>query len=192
MRIALIPCGETDWGAEGRLLGRVELPLSEAGEARCAAWARELEPLGLERIVHGPDELGKRTATLLAAQLRVPTRALEGLHEVDTGLWSGLTECELKRRYATAHRELKEAPLNVQPPGGEALRSAAKRLAECLDRQIRRNGVVSLGVVARPFALALASCALRNGPTSEVWELAWRVANPIVIECAQQPRIVSS
>ncbi len=182
MKVVLIPCGSTEWDEEGRILGRVELPLTSAGQEQCRAWARQLGELGLRRIFHGPDELTTQTASLLARMLSIRTKRIDDLVEVDVGLWTGLTAEQLKTRYASAHRQLREAPLNVSPPGGESLAAAARRLSDCLGKQLRKNNKGAVGLVMRPFSFALARCIVEGrGPTG-LWEAAWDDRAPVVID----------
>jgi broad specificity phosphatase PhoE len=183
MIVALIPCGSTEWQEEGRLLGRVELPLTEAGQEKCATWVQGLSTIGLECILHGPDELATRTAQVLARQLSIPTKALDDLVELDVGLGAGLTEAQLKTRFASAHRELRESPLNVNPPGGESLSAAADRLCACIRKQMKKNGRKAIGVVVRPFGFALARCVLEGVEFSDVWRMAQHADEPTIIEC---------
>jgi broad specificity phosphatase PhoE len=187
MKVALIPCGTTEWHAEDRLLGRVELPLTAADEQQCLQWVERLRPLGLTRILHAPDELATQTAALLARPLSVPTKAVEDLAEVDVGLWTGLTETQIKARFASAHRELRESPLNVNPPGGESLRAAAERLTACIGKQLKRNGKKLLGVVLRPFSFALAKAVLEGSEPTDLWEAARSATEPVVIDCSVKP-----
>jgi broad specificity phosphatase PhoE len=182
MKVALIPCGTTEWDDEGRLLGRIELPLTSAGHARVARWAAGLKAGGLKRILHAPDELATQTATILARQLAAPTKALDELAEVDLGLWTGLTESELKTRFGSAHRELREAPLNVIPPGGESLRVAADRLLSGIRKQLKKNGPGVVGVVLRPFSLALVRAGLSGSEPTDLWEATRGAGDPVVIE----------
>lgn len=181
MKLALIPCGGTEWHDEGRLLGRVELPLTAAGQKNCRDWARRLKSEGLERILHGSDELATRTAEAVARVLAVPTKAVDELIEVDLGLWTGLTDAELKTRFASAHRELCESPLNVVPPDGESLSAATKRLTASLRKQTRRKAGQTIGVVLRPLSLALMRCALEGRDPTEVWEMMQHAAEPVVL-----------
>lgn len=183
MRIVLIPCGTTEWHTEGRLLGRVEVPLSPAGEQQCCGWAESLRAQQLERIYHAPDELCAQTAHLLARRLGVPARPLDELVEVDVGLWAGLTDAQLKTRFASAHRGLHEDPLRVQAPGGESLAAAAERLEECICRQVRKNGRAAIGVVARPLSFVMLKCALEGGDFSRAWETAQDAQVPVVLDC---------
>ena len=184
MRVVLIPCGETEWVNDGRLLGRVELTLTPVGEQHAAAWIEHLRVSGLKRIFHSPDELAARTAKILSAALGIPAKADAELAEVDVGLWTGLTDGELKSRFAKAHRQLNETPLNVSPPNGERLSEASERITAAVKKRIKKNGRDAVGLVLRPFALALARAALGELELSDVWE-AREERNPVTIQCAQ-------
>ncbi|MFH1748233.1 MAG: histidine phosphatase family protein [Planctomycetota bacterium] len=186
MKVVLIPCASTEWHEAGRLLGRVELHATSAGEDRCCEWIGELQTLGLAQLFHAPDDLATRTAKLLGRQLLVPTKAIDGLAEVDVGLWAGLTEDQLKSRYASAHRELCESPLNVSPPGGESLGAADLRLKAFLKKQTKRGDNGPVGLVLRPVSFAMARCMLEGRESKAVWETAQHMEHPVVIDLDQQ------
>lgn len=181
-RAVLIPVGPTEWRSQGRLLGRVELPLAEEGPVRFAEWAERLRPLCLAKLFHGPDELSTITARTLGRTLRVPAKALDGLVEVDLGLWAGLTTEQLKARYATAYRQLIEDPLAVSPPCGEHLSAAAARLDGVLAKRVRRNGKGLVGLVLRPLSYALARTNLENAPARTVLEKSQTADEPLLVE----------
>jgi broad specificity phosphatase PhoE len=187
MKVALIPCGVTDWRQEGRLLGRVELELTPDGEMQCVQWGEQLRPLMISRIFHAPDELSKATAQHIGRRLNVPTKALDALVEVDLGLWAGLTEAELKKRYAKAHRQLVESPLNVSPPQGEGFSEAADRVRNCLKKRIKPNGPPGIGLVMRPLAFAMARYVLEGAPSTKIWETSQQVDGPFVMDCVDVP-----
>jgi len=187
MKVALIPCAGSDWREQGRLLGRVELSPAAGGPGLCVEWAEQLRSVRLTRVFHSPDELCTRAGQTIARRLNVLAKALDELVEVDVGLWAGLTEQQLKKRYATAHRELCESPLNVSPPEGESFRAAVARVRACLGKRIRRNGRAGLGLVMRPLSLAMARCLLEQGEITKVWEMSQSADEPVVVECAGPP-----
>jgi broad specificity phosphatase PhoE len=184
MKVALIPCAASEWREKGRLLGRVELSPAPGSSGRYAEWVEPLRAIGLTRVFHSPDELSTRAAESIARRLDVPAKPLDELLEVDVGLWAGLTEQQLKQRFARAHRQLCESPLNVHPPGGESFSDAARRVHACLSKRIKRNGRANLGIVMRPLSLAMARCLLEQGEIGRVWETAQSPDEPVIVECA--------
>jgi probable phosphoglycerate mutase len=188
-KVILIPCAASEWRGQGRLLGRAELDVAPAGMAELSDWVNELRPLALSRIFHSPDALAKATAQYIGNALDVSVKADSGLREVDLGLWSGLTETELKSRYSKAHRQLREAPLTVSPPGGEEVGLAAERLAEVLRKRVKRNGK-PIGIVLRPLSFALARVAFGEAEPKAIWS-AREAAGPIVINREQAQTAVS-
>jgi len=192
MKVALIPCAVTDWRQQGRLLGRAELEPAPGAESQFAAWSDKLRPAQLARILHAPDGLSKATAQSIARQLNIPAKALSALVEVDLGLWAGLTEEELKKRYAKAHRQLVDSPLNVSPPNGEDFSNAANRLRACLRKRIKPNGKEAIGLVMRPLTFAMARYLLEGGESVRIWETSQSEAEPVVMECTGVPEPVAS
>ncbi|MFQ5807808.1 MAG: histidine phosphatase family protein [Phycisphaerae bacterium] len=183
MKVALIPCGVTDWRQKGRLLSRVELELTPVGETQCAQWGEQLRPLMLSKIFHAPDELSKATALHIGRRLNIPTKALGALIEVDLGLWAGLTEDQLKKRYAKAHRQLVDSPLSVSPPQGEGFSEAAHRVRTCLKKRIKPDGPTGIGLVMRPLTFAMARYVLEGAASAKIWETSQRADGPVVMDC---------
>ena len=187
MKVILIPCGATEWRDSGRLLGRVEVPLTDEGRARCGQWAGLF---GDERpvcIYHSSDELATETAALIAKPLKVPTKSIRGLDEVDVGLWAGLTQEQLKSRYESAFRQLCESPLNVSAPDGETFGEAVERVTRSLKKKLKRNGGAVTGFVMRPLALAATRCDMEERPMSEFWATSMQADAPVVLDCTTKP-----
>lgn len=182
MKVVLIPCAATEWRDEGRLLGRVEVPPSAEGERVAATWVDSLRLHGIELIYHSPDELATKTAKIVANALGIKTKKLADLAEVDMGLWSGLTEDDLRKRYASAHHELTEAPLHVSPPDGEGLAAAEERLATAVQKLLKKNGMETIALVERPVSLALTRRVLEGGAESQIWEGAQEISAPVVVQ----------
>jgi probable phosphoglycerate mutase len=192
MKVALIPCGATDWREKGRLLGRVELEPAPDVKQQCSTWSEQLRPAPLHRIFYAPDELSKTTALAIARELNIPAKPLTELAEVDLGLWAGLTEAELKTRFAKAHRQLVDSPLTVCPPEGEDFSAAAGRVRTCLRKRIRPNGKQGIGLVMRPLAFAMARYVLEGGEPVNIWETSQSAAQPVVMDCLGVPQPVAS
>ncbi len=189
MRFALIPTGTCDWRQAGRLLGRVQLALTAEGEKQCAEFADSIRSVGVSTIYHGRDELSKHTAKRVARAVDAATRATDKLLEVDLGLWAGLTDADLKSRFATAHRQLRESPLTVRPPEGEPLSEAAERLETYLRRTLRRSGKAPVAFVLRPISLAIADCVLAGKDLSDLYAMSRAPDEPRVLKTRELPAL---
>ncbi len=125
--LALIRHGMTAWNSEGRMQGRRDVPLSEAGRAALAGLRPPPELDGFAWL-SSPLVRAVETAELLSGQSpEVDPR----LVEMDWGEWEGLTLDELR----AAHPEMaanEERGLDFQPPGGESPRQVQDRLKPLL------------------------------------------------------------
>ena len=82
MRVYLLRHGETAWNAQGRYLGRTDLPLTEAG--RAALRKADLAP---EAVFVSPLGRAAETAAILFPQAR--QIVVPDLREMDFGLFEG-------------------------------------------------------------------------------------------------------
>jgi broad specificity phosphatase PhoE len=187
MKIVLVPCAVTEWRQEGRMLGRVELSMADGAEQQCLAWADRLRQEGVEKIYYSPDELAATTARLLGGALDVPVKEVDHLAEVDVGLWAGLPEEELRKRYASTHEVLCDSPLNVSPPEGEDLCVADVRLRAGMLKVLKRNGKQAIAIVLRPLAFAMVRRAIEGGDASVIWETTQEADAPVTIEFNGKP-----
>ena len=90
MRIALIRHGPTAWNEEGRIQGRLDMPLSEAGRAKMAMLS---PPKGFEsaRAFSSPLSRAIETAKLLGLDPAIDARLIEH----NWGRWEGWTREEI-------------------------------------------------------------------------------------------------
>lgn len=188
MTIALIPCGDSEWREQGRLLGRAELELTVEGHTECADWAAQLAGAGLSRLHHSSDDLATQTARQISRALGAPAKRAHELDELDLGLWAGLTEADLEVRYESAHHQLGENPLTVTPPDGESFQAAVERIQNYLQRRFRRDRGASIGLVVRPIVLSIARCLLEPLPLMRLWELSHEPPTPLVLERDKLPQ----
>ena len=173
MTLYLVQCGQTDWQAEGRLQGRLSLPLSAVGREQCDAAVRRLADVELVAVYCPPCEACEQTAKAIAAAHRgCKVRKTADLVEVDLGLWQGMTAEELKSRHPRVYKQWLEDPGSVTPPQGEGFADALARIGAAVDKIVRRHETTHAAVVAPPLSAALVRCWLSQGPLSGVWKLA--------------------
>jgi probable phosphoglycerate mutase len=154
MRIAFLRHGPTDWNEEGRIQGRIDMPLSAAGRAKMAGL---LPPQGFEtaRAFTSPLGRARETATLLGYADAVPDARLGEHH---WGEWEGLTREEiLARDGADAFANAGTAG-DFTPKGGESTRALLARVADFIraTAQDERDAVAIAhrGVLRSAYTLA--------------------------------------
>jgi len=152
MRIALLRHGPTEWNAQGRIQGRADIPLSEAGLTKMAALRL---PLAVTRIYSSPMLRARQTAQALA--LADPILDAR-LMEQNWGVWEGLTRDEILSRNgadAFVKAGLGEA---FRPGNGETTGELHARVAAFLRDAAREEpdavAVTHLGVLRAAYTLA--------------------------------------
>ena len=154
MRIALIRHGPTDWNAQHRVQGTIDMPLSEEGRAKMA---KLLPPngFGTARPFSSPKFRARQTAALLG--LENPTLDAR-LAEQNWGKWEGLTREEMLARdgadaFARAGRGLR-----FRPPVGESTGELQSRVVRFFADAARLPqdavAVTHMGVLRTAYALA--------------------------------------
>ena len=147
MKLFLVRTGQTAWDAEGRVRGRVDVPLSDVGRAESRAAADALTDAAVAVVYAAPDEAARATAHVLAKALRVKTRSLDALADARFGLWEGMLWAEVEQRHPRAYRRLMDAPLTVTTPEGEPLRDAYRRVRAAIGQLAGRHDGETVAVV---------------------------------------------
>ncbi|HET7363948.1 MAG TPA: histidine phosphatase family protein [Burkholderiales bacterium] len=162
--VALLRHGDTAWSAEGRIQGRSDVPLSDAGRAalehfrlpaRCSAM----------RVVTSPLSRCTQTAALLgAADAAREARLLE----MNWGEWQGRVLAELRAELGEAMRANEARGWDFRPAGGESPREVLARVQGWLrDCDRPTLGVTHRGVIRAIFAAAT-GWDLRGAPPAKL------------------------
>jgi uncharacterized phosphatase len=101
--ICIVRHGETDWNAQGRLQGREDIELNEAGRQQARKIARYLSSEHWDVIVSSPLKRAYETARIVAPILLISEIKVEGqITERDYGEASGLWPEERRSRFPDA------------------------------------------------------------------------------------------
>ncbi len=170
-KLILIRSAQTDWQAQGRLAGDTNLQLNEIGHKQAAADALAIAGFSPAVIQCGMDQPTKQTATIIADELQLKTKAmvLNELREIDLGHWEGLTIEDFKERFSKVYRQWRNDPLSVTPPEGESVPEMSRRLNVCLEKVLKRCEQQTVVVVLGHFAFAAARCTLADGNFERFW-----------------------
>lgn len=171
LEIILIRPGATDYDKNGRIQGTLDIPLNADGHREVAREIEQLRDRGLELIYTSDSEPAAPTAEAIASALGVRLKRLEGMHNLDLGLWQGMLADEIKRKHPRVYRQWQDQPETVCPPGGEMLSDAQARALACLKRLLKKHraGVVGL-VLPEPLA-SIVRGVLDHGQIGDIWKL---------------------
>lgn len=162
--VHLLPSAATDWQAQERVQGNLDLPAGSAGMQAVLATTDRWHPAAPPRVIYtAPDEASRQTAAAYgsaASVSGVKIKALDELREINLGLWQGLTYAEMKERYPTALNQWRQDISKVTAPQGETFADVSLRLKATLTRLIEKAGGDTLAFVLRPVSLALVAAWL--------------------------------
>lgn len=147
-RICFIRHGETDWNAEKRIQGHVDVPLNETGRAQALATAFGVAHHKFAAIYSSDLKRAWATAQAAGERLGLDVKVACGLRERHYGVFQGLTAAEGAHRHPADH-----ACYAVRDPdhvfgNGESLRSFAARVVSAVDDLVRRHAGQTLLAVS--------------------------------------------
>jgi broad specificity phosphatase PhoE len=152
--LALIRHGPTEWNAQKRVQGSIDIPLSEAGRVRMAGL---LPPKGFEtvRAFASPRIRARQTAALLGIENPIID---DRLAEQNWGQWEGLTREQMLARDGQDAFERAGRGLAFRPPGGESTAEVHARV-ESFFWDVAQGAedavaVSHMGVLRAAYALA--------------------------------------
>jgi len=151
--LALIRHGPTEWNAQKRVQGSIDIPLSAEGRAKMA---KLLPPAGFEtaRAYASPRLRARQTAALLGLD-PIPD---ERLAEQNWGSWEGLTRAQMLARDGEDAFRRAGSGLAFRPPGGESTGELHARVQAFFSEAVKRNedavAVTHMGVLRAAYVLA--------------------------------------
>lgn len=170
-KLILVRAGASAWDEQKRLQGIVSLPLCDAGKEALRPVAQEIEALSPDVLFSSGNESAGPTAEWLGTLCGLKPRKLVGLHEMDCGMWQGLREEEIRRRFGTAYREWRHDPGLLAPPQGESLAEVWERVRAGLAELRRKNRGKVVVLVAARIVSALIECAVRGVEPRLFWQV---------------------
>lgn len=132
-QLTLIRHGETDYNAEGRLQGGIDVPLNARGVAQAHQAGARLTGYGIQVILSSPLQRAYQTATIISQYLHLPVETMPEFAERNLGVFEGLTGAEIQSRYPALWAANVGLQMFASPPGGESLYEFSRRV----DRGLR-------------------------------------------------------
>lgn len=135
-RLCIIRHGETDWNAEKRIQGHLDVPLNDSGLKQAHSMAHCLAE-GPFRVIYSSDlRRAWQTARIAAARLEIPLRPLEGLRERHSGVLEGRTVEELSVDHPEAHARFLDRDPDYRFGDGECMRTFSRRVVTTVEKLV--------------------------------------------------------
>lgn len=156
--ILLIRPGATEFDEQGRIVGTLNVPLSDLGVRQSVELANETDDFEIKRIFCSPSAAAIETAEIIGQHHNRKVKVKDALLNVDMGLWQGKSIIELRKNQPKVAKQWEEHPETVCPPEGESFEDVIPRVSKFLKklRKKQRSGTIAI-VVADPLAKVIAA-----------------------------------
>ena len=171
-KIILIRPGATDYDKQERIQGDLDVPLNPQGNGEVAKLVEELSKMPIEAVYAPPCEPAQQTARAIAEALDVKCRKLDRMKNLNHGLWQGMRVDEVRLKYPRAYRQWQDQPECVQPPAGETLDQASRRIDSTLAKLLKKH---KEGMIALVLPEPMASLARHHFNQEEIGDL-WKAS----------------
>ncbi|NIL96875.1 MAG: histidine phosphatase family protein [Planctomycetales bacterium] len=169
LKIVLIRPGTTEYDQQGRILGTLDVPLADAGNAEVDVAIDQLRGQPIQALYTSPCESARQTAEKISGSLNLKCKPSDQLKNVDHGLWQGMLVEEVKRKQPKVYRQWMEHPESVCPPEGEMLDTARHRVEAFLSKLFKKHKQGTLGIVVPEPLAGLIESYLRRSELPASW-----------------------
>jgi len=162
-RICLVRHGETNWNAQQRIQGQIDIGLNAAGLAQAAAAARWLVGQPVVALYSSDLLRARQTAESIATTLKLLPILRPEFRERRYGLFEGLTYEQSRSRYPDVYSLFEErVPDFVIPYGGESLQQLHLRVSTGLRRLVDEHRGQTIAVVTHGGVLDIVNRLVRG------------------------------
>ena len=133
--------GETDWNKLEKIQGSTDTDLNETGlrQAEELGEALEKEVHKIRKIYTSRQKRAKVTADKIAGYLGATVEVLDGLEELNLGVWEGLSWTEVQFRYPKEFAAFAADRRYTRIPEGESYQMMLERLLLALQKVINEQ-----------------------------------------------------
>ncbi len=163
-RICLVRHGETEWNAERRIQGQIDIGLNETGQRQAVAAGRWLQRAGIVALYSSDLKRAWTTAQAIGAAIGlVPTPAPE-MRERRYGVFEGLTYDEAKEKYPDGYGAFEGRNADYAFENGESLKAMFARVTGKLQQIAAAHPEQNVVVVLHGGVLDVINRFVRGNP----------------------------
>lgn len=170
LKLYIVRPGCTEFDAQGRIKGSMDIPLNDEGQDQVTEIVSQLGDQPITAIYQAPCQSAAQTAKALGKATGAKVRELEGLANLDHGLWHGKLIDEVKRSQPKVYKLWQESPETIRPPEGETVPEAAARVALAIRKIVKRHKGGTVAIVASEPIASVMTCLLNKSDLGDLWK----------------------
>ena len=163
-RICLVRHGETEWNAERRIQGQIDIGLNETGHRQAVAAGRWLKRADIVALYSSDLKRAWATAQAIGAEIGLIPTPLPEMRERRYGVFEGLTYDEAKARYPEGYGAFEGRNADYAFENGESLKAMFDRVSGKLKEVAARHVGENVVVVLHGGVLDVINRFVRNNP----------------------------
>ncbi len=184
--LILVRHGQTDWNKNGRIQGELDIPLNADGRRQIQAILSGLAHLkgvkNIDALYSSQLSRSWETAEEIGKIFGLKVKRLKELNELNQGVWQGLLEKLIMKRYKKLYAIWKESPLATKPPKGEGLKEASDRVIDSVKEIVGRHKGQAVCIVTHEIVSALIKSHYKKTDINKIWQNLPKNASLEVIE----------
>ncbi len=146
-QICLVRHGETEWNAERRIQGQIDIGLNETGQRQALAAGRWLKQSGICAIYSSDLKRAWTTAQAIGAELGLTPVSTPEMRERRYGVFEGLTYDEAKANHPAGYAAFEGRNADYNFENGESLHVMFERVTEKLKALVAAHPGETIAVV---------------------------------------------
>lgn len=163
-RICLVRHGETEWNAERRIQGQIDIGLNAAGLRQAEAAGRWLKAAGISALYASDLKRAWATGQAIGQAVGMQPVPVPELRERRYGIFEGLTYAEAEARYPEGYAAFEGRNADYAFEHGESLKVMYERVTGKLKELAQRHLGESIVVVVHGGVLDVINRFVRGNP----------------------------
>jgi broad specificity phosphatase PhoE len=163
---------QSQWNLEKRCQGAIVEPaLTSYGRRQARRSAKQLQKFHYDAVYSSDQIRAYETGRIIAAGLGLrETRVDSRLREMSQGRWEGMLYTDIKAQYRDLYKAFLSNPVEVTPPGGEAIQDLAQRVSDALNEISARHSGQRILIVSHEIPLAVIRCIINGRPLAAIFQ----------------------
>lgn len=163
-RICLVRHGETEWNAERRIQGQIDIGLNATGQRQASAAGRWLKRAGIIALYSSDLQRAWATALAVGGEIGLTPVPAPEMRERCYGIFQGLTYAEAQQRYPEGYAAFEGRNADYAFENGESLQTMFNRVTGKLKEIATAHPGETVAVVLHGGVLDVINRFVRGNP----------------------------